>query len=151
MVPLHFDMAMRRAGLGPVALVTVQLNQGNGDIPTAGRGEHPAPRADPQGRRRPGLGAIQKWYYEQFADLLRKMDSIKEGNGTLLDNTMVVIGNEFRQRHGPRHRSLAGVHCWQLQRAVQDRPLRELPDAVGWPAGPERRARAEQKPLPRNS
>ena len=23
------------------------------------------------------------------------MDSIKEGNGTLLDNTMVVIGNEF--------------------------------------------------------
>jgi hypothetical protein len=42
-----------------------------------------------------GLDNIRKWYYDQFASLLARMDAVKEGNGTLLDNTLVVFGNEF--------------------------------------------------------
>lgn len=38
---------------------------------------------------------IQKWYGEQFAYLLGKLDSIPEGTGTLLDNTLVVWANEL--------------------------------------------------------
>ena len=81
-----------------------------------------------------GLGAIQKWYYEQFANLLQKMDSIKEGNGTLLDNTMVVIGNEFVS--GTAH----DTDPWPVFIAgsgggrVQARTLHQLPGAGGWSA-----------------
>ncbi len=96
LVPLHFDMAIAALASDRSRLVTVQLNQGNGDIPYRWLGVNtPHHALTHKGDADPGLGAIQKWYYEQFADLLRKMDSIKEGNGTLLDNTMVVIGNEF--------------------------------------------------------
>lgn len=35
------------------------------------------------------------WYAEQFAYLLAKLDSIPEGDGTLLDNTVVLWGNEI--------------------------------------------------------
>jgi len=43
----------------------------------------------------PGLSTIQKWYYEQFAYLLSRMDAVKEGNGSMLDNSVVVFANEF--------------------------------------------------------
>jgi hypothetical protein len=43
------------------------------------------------------LGAIDTWYATQFATLLTALDSVKEGNGTLLDNTLVVWGREMGQ------------------------------------------------------
>ena len=41
------------------------------------------------------LIAINRWYAERLAYLLAKLDSIPEGNGTMLDNTVVVWGNEL--------------------------------------------------------
>ncbi len=38
---------------------------------------------------------INTWYAEQFAYLLGKLDSVQEGDGTLLDNTVVVWVNEL--------------------------------------------------------
>jgi hypothetical protein len=35
---------------------------------------------------------INRFHVEQLAYILKRMDSIKEGNGTLLDNTMLVYG-----------------------------------------------------------
>jgi hypothetical protein len=46
------------------------------------------------GARTPLL-AIDRWYAERFADLLRKLDAVKEGDGTLLDHTVVVWANEL--------------------------------------------------------
>jgi Protein of unknown function (DUF1552) len=40
------------------------------------------------------LHRLNRWYGERFADLLRQLDSVREGNGTLLDNTVVIWGNE---------------------------------------------------------
>jgi hypothetical protein len=45
--------------------------------------------------RRTELQAIDTWYAEQFAYLLEQMDAIDEGNGTLLDNSLVVWGREL--------------------------------------------------------
>lgn len=45
--------------------------------------------------RRAELSAIDKWYSEHFAYLLEKLDSVKEGDGTLLDNTLIVWGREL--------------------------------------------------------
>ncbi|HXU81055.1 MAG TPA: DUF1552 domain-containing protein [Polyangia bacterium] len=96
LVPLHFDMAVAALAADKSRLVTLQLNQGNGDIVYRWIGVNtPHHALTHAGDQNAGLGAIQRWYYERFAELLMRMDSIKEGNGTLLDNTLVVIGNEF--------------------------------------------------------
>ena len=44
--------------------------------------------------RRVELSAIDTWYTQQVAYLLGKLDSVSEGTGTLLDNTLVVWGHE---------------------------------------------------------
>ncbi|MEX0882504.1 MAG: DUF1552 domain-containing protein [Cyclobacteriaceae bacterium] len=47
---------------------------------------------------------ITKWHLEQFAYFLDKLKSIKEGNGTLLDNSLVMFASGLRDgnRHSPR-------------------------------------------------
>ena len=95
-VQLQMDMAVAALAADRSRLVTLQLNQGNGDIIYRWIGVNtPHHALTHKGDNDPGLGAIQRWYYEQFATLLARMDAVKEGNGTLLDNTLVVIGNEF--------------------------------------------------------
>ncbi|MDH3652099.1 MAG: DUF1552 domain-containing protein, partial [Saprospiraceae bacterium] len=46
---------------------------------------------------------IGRWHIEQYAYMLNKLDSIQEGNGTLLDNSMVLFGSGLRDgnRHSP--------------------------------------------------
>jgi hypothetical protein len=38
---------------------------------------------------------INRWYAEQLAYLLAKLDAIPEGTGTMLDNTVILWGNEL--------------------------------------------------------
>jgi hypothetical protein len=47
-------------------------------------------------------GRINRWYSEQFAYLLGRLRSIREGSGTLLDNTVVVWAYEMNngENHG---------------------------------------------------
>ncbi len=40
------------------------------------------------------LAKIETWYVQQFADLGKKLNAVTEGNGTLLDNTTVLIASE---------------------------------------------------------
>jgi len=48
---------------------------------------------------------INKWHVEQYAYLLNKLNSIKEGSGTLLDNSMILFGAGMRDgnAHNPRN------------------------------------------------
>jgi Protein of unknown function (DUF1552) len=48
---------------------------------------------------------INQWHVEQYAYLLRKLRSIKEGDGTLLDNSMVLLGSGLRDgnQHNPHN------------------------------------------------
>jgi hypothetical protein len=41
------------------------------------------------------VAQIRVWYAERFAHLLDRLDSVPEGDGTLLDNTLVVWGSEL--------------------------------------------------------
>jgi hypothetical protein len=41
--------------------------------------------------------AIERWYMERMAELLAQLDSVREGDGTLLDNTMVIYANELAE------------------------------------------------------
>lgn len=48
---------------------------------------------------------INTWHVEQFAHLLDRMKSIKEGEGTLLDNTLLLFGSSMRDgnAHSPKN------------------------------------------------
>lgn len=50
---------------------------------------------DADGSSQADLLTINRWYTEQFAYLLGKLDSMSEGDGTVLDNTVVVWVNEL--------------------------------------------------------
>ncbi|MEZ5325244.1 MAG: DUF1552 domain-containing protein [Verrucomicrobiales bacterium] len=47
------------------------------------------------------ISAINRFHIEQFAYILKKMKSVKEGDGTLLDNSMIVYGSGIGD--GNRH------------------------------------------------
>lgn len=46
---------------------------------------------------------INRWHVEQFAKMIGKMDAIQEGEGTLLDHSMMMFGSSFSDgnRHDP--------------------------------------------------
>lgn len=48
---------------------------------------------------------ISTWHVEQYAYLVDKMKQIKEGSGTLLDNSMIMFGSGFKDgnSHNPRN------------------------------------------------
>jgi hypothetical protein len=48
------------------------------------------------------LEVIHKFYMEKLAYLLQKLDSVDEGNGTLLDNSLVMVVTEIQmpETHG---------------------------------------------------
>ncbi len=48
---------------------------------------------------------ITRWHVEQYAYLLGKLDSIQEGEGTLLDNSMILFGSSISDgnRHDPNN------------------------------------------------
>jgi hypothetical protein len=41
--------------------------------------------------------AIERWYFQRMAELLQQLDSVPEGNGTMLDNTMLIYANELAE------------------------------------------------------
>lgn len=65
------------------------------------------------------LTSINTWYAEEFAYLLQQLASVPEGDGTMLDNTLVVWGNELSRgnSHGnhPVPFVLAGGACGRIQ------------------------------------
>jgi len=50
-------------------------------------------------------GLINRWHVEQYAYLLRKLRDMKEGDGSVLDNSMILFGAGIRDgdRHDPHN------------------------------------------------
>jgi len=48
---------------------------------------------------------INRWHVDQYAYLLRKLRDMKEGDGTVLDNCMILLGAGLRDgdSHSPRN------------------------------------------------
>ena len=49
---------------------------------------------------------IDRWYAERVSELLGMLDSVPEGGGTLLDNTLVIWNNELRDGESHRFTSM---------------------------------------------
>ncbi|GIS62005.1 MAG: hypothetical protein CM1200mP2_42300 [Planctomycetaceae bacterium] len=52
------------------------------------------------------LKRIDKWHVEQFARFLHKLQGIKEGDGTLLDNCMIMYGSGLGDGNAHTHHDL---------------------------------------------
>lgn len=93
------DIAVHALACDLTRVASVQLSRGFSGIVHdwvgATQGHHTISHLD--GDNRPTLQAIDTWYAEQFAYMLGQLDSISEGDGTLLDNTLVVWGREMGQ------------------------------------------------------
>lgn len=78
---------------------------------------------------------ICTWHVEQFSYFLDRMKSVKEGEGTLLDNTMLLFGSSMRDgnAHDPRNLPLVlaggrngGIQAGQHIVAEKDTPMCNL-------------------------
>ena len=49
------------------------------------------------------LRVIRRWYMERFAYLLNALDSTPEGDGTMLDHTVVMLGSELARGNTHSH------------------------------------------------
>ncbi len=97
---MHIDLAVAALASDRSRMVTLQFSQGNGDIIynwLGVKGEHHA--LTHQGTTTPSLDKINEFHFQQFAYLLGKLDAIREGDATLLDNTAVVFANEAHDGH----------------------------------------------------
>jgi hypothetical protein len=77
-----------------VATFLVSHDGGNRPYPFAGvpSGHHSMSHHGNNPEKLASLAKIDHWHVTQFAYFLEKMKSVKEGNGTLLDNSMIVFG-----------------------------------------------------------
>jgi hypothetical protein len=103
---VQLDMAVVALACNATRIATVQLNNGHGNgvvyswLGLAGKGMEFGVRDSHDLAHRPGTGnadkiKVENWYAQQFAALIDKMKAIKEGSGTLLDNTCVLWVNHM--------------------------------------------------------
>ncbi len=107
------DLAVHSLACDLTRVASVQLSRGFSNIVHEWfghtQGHHTISHLD--GDNRAQLLQIDQWYATQFAYLIQALDSVQEGNGTLLDNTLVVWGREMGQtnhRMQPVNLILAG-------------------------------------------
>jgi len=65
--------------------------------------------------------ALHRFFSEQVAYLLQRLNSIPEAGGTMLDNTVIYWGAGTRRDQYPQQRGSAGDRCGQRGGAPEDR------------------------------
>lgn len=80
----------------------------NRSYPTLGikEGHHDLSHHGNLEEKKKKIAQINRFHVQQFAYLLQKMKSIKEGNGTLLENTMIVYGGAISDGNRHNHNDL---------------------------------------------
>lgn len=104
----------------PVATMLLAHEGSGRTFPALGitEGHHSLSHHQKRPEKMEQIRKIDAFYAAQFAYLLEKMKSVKEGDGTLLDHTLVVFGSGIRD--GDRHDHvnlpiiLAGKACGAL-------------------------------------
>jgi hypothetical protein len=102
---LQMDLAVSAFQCGLTRVATLQWGNSNDQctyswlgVNTLGHDmAHNNNNCDPSGAKKL---KTYRWYAEQFAYLLGKLDSVPEGAGTMLDNTVVLWASEFGDSNG---------------------------------------------------
>ncbi len=97
----HIDMLAAALACDQTRVASIQLKFGDNDNEVYSwlglkRGHHDVSHeGDQNAQARDDLTKIYTWYADRFAYLLDKLDAVAEGDGSLLDNTLVVWGSEI--------------------------------------------------------
>lgn len=80
-------------------VASFQFSNGHDNVPypwLGYQGAHHDNLSHDEGSAGPRATRVQicRWFSEKFAVLLDRLDAVREGNGTMLDNTLVVWGTE---------------------------------------------------------
>ncbi|HEY6727190.1 MAG TPA: DUF1552 domain-containing protein [Polyangiaceae bacterium] len=107
------DLAVHALACDLTRIASVQLSRGFSNIvhEWSGHTQGHHTISHLSGDHTEELLQIDQWYAAQFAYLVKKLDSVVEGDGTMLDNTLVVWGREMGQtnhRMQPVNLILAG-------------------------------------------
>jgi hypothetical protein len=94
-----------------IATFLVSHDGGNRPYPFAGvaQGHHHISHHRNQEDALNRLAIIDQWHVKQFAYFLEKLKSVKEGDGTLLDNSMIVYGAGISDGNEHSHDNLPTV------------------------------------------
>jgi hypothetical protein len=89
----------------------VSHDGGNRPYPFAGvsAGHHSTSHHGGNPEKLAALAKIDKWHTTQFAYFLEKLKSVKEGSGTLLDNSMIVYGKGISDPQEHDHLNLPTI------------------------------------------
>ncbi len=100
----------------------LQYNDGSGNKPITDDEHILGHQPDSDTHAWGKLAVIRKWYMEQLAYLLNKLNAIPEGTGTVLDNTVVVWCSELAKGNTHSHKDAPFLLCgsaggaWQTNR-----------------------------------
>lgn len=102
---LQMDVMVAALQCGVTRVATLQWGNSNDQctyswlgVNTLGHDmAHNNSNCDPNGAKKL---KTYRWYSEQAAYLLNKLSSIQEGNGTMLDNTVILWASEFGESNG---------------------------------------------------
>ena len=97
---LQMDLLVSSLACDLTRVASIQWTKSVGDIPFTWLGiqeGHHTLSHEPDGNQaaQDKLTQINQWYASQFAYLIQKMKEIPEGDGTLLDNTVILWTNEL--------------------------------------------------------
>ncbi len=70
---------------------------------------------------------IQRYHVGLFSGLLKKLDAVQDGDGTLLDNMMLLYGSNMSNSNAHDHFPLAELRRRRGHGSAQGRPAREVP------------------------
>ena len=90
-------------------------------------GHHPLTHHRNQLEMMDKVAKINQYQMEQFAQWVTKLKAAQEGNGSILDNSMIVYGAGLSDGNAHTHHDLPDAHRWsRRQQLHQDRPARRL-------------------------
>ena len=101
---LHMDLLVMALACDLSRVATLQWSNATSSVVCSWLGlgpHHEYTHNDSLGRSAAdeSLEIIDRWYSEQFAYLVGALDSVSEGDGTLLDHSVVIWGNELSDGH----------------------------------------------------
>lgn len=104
-------------------------------IPGVTQGHHETSHHENKEEKLVQYEKINTWHVDQFSYMLDRMKSIREGEGTLLDNSLLMFGSSMRDGNGHRPQNLplvlaggkgSGIKTGQHLLSGKDTPLCNL-------------------------
>jgi hypothetical protein len=119
LVRLQTDLAVRALSCDLTRVASLQFSRGFSNIRHNWIGASEAHHSLSHTPARDWNESIDTWYAEQFAYLLEQLKSVPEGDGTLLDNTLVLWGRELGIASGHARQPVPLVVAGRAGGAVQ--------------------------------